>query len=443
MDVLELPRPVINFLRTMSKEMHRYALCWDIFGGPESVTLTLTWKMSDGSEQTGAADSKDLATAAFSSSSNLSKNQPSIKHPNKNKELPVSGQMYPQSVKSQTAKNKQMQHSRLDNAVSGGSQKSKLLSTRNQSNLNFNMEPDYASNAEPEAALATSSKSSFIKRASNLRPAAAAHVKAAFLSARGALLPSGAKSDRNLSVDSQYSRNLLVDNVRSDYSFQQQQQQQQQQMHQMLQFEPSESNEAVDEDQDDPNEFAAAANAAFADNYNYNDIVNSQKPRHSSRKATFGQGNAKSTYSNYDSEKPIVEKSKGHNCYPSLIQSSIKTNAPSTSASSALTRQRGKSLEQCERNASGDYEYNYEYEYDKSRNNNNNNNNNEDDAGDDHDDDYGFINLDILKSSGTRSSAPSSAVASAKSNRKAQTTATAIHQSRSGGGGGGGGVTAK
>ena len=45
MDVLELPRPVINFLRTMSKEMHRYALCWDIYGGNEAVTLTLTWKL--------------------------------------------------------------------------------------------------------------------------------------------------------------------------------------------------------------------------------------------------------------------------------------------------------------------------------------------------------------------------------------------------------------
>ena len=46
MDVLELPRPVINFLRTMSKEMHRYSLCWDIYGGTESVTLTLTWKIN-------------------------------------------------------------------------------------------------------------------------------------------------------------------------------------------------------------------------------------------------------------------------------------------------------------------------------------------------------------------------------------------------------------
>jgi hypothetical protein len=47
MDVLELPRPVINFLRTMSKEMNRYSLCWDIYGGSESVTLTLTWKIND------------------------------------------------------------------------------------------------------------------------------------------------------------------------------------------------------------------------------------------------------------------------------------------------------------------------------------------------------------------------------------------------------------
>ena len=47
MDVLELPRPVINFLRTMSKEMNRYSLCWDIYGGSESVTLTLTWKINE------------------------------------------------------------------------------------------------------------------------------------------------------------------------------------------------------------------------------------------------------------------------------------------------------------------------------------------------------------------------------------------------------------
>lgn len=47
MDVLELPRPVINFLRTMAKESCRYSLSWDIFGGPDSVTLTLTWKLID------------------------------------------------------------------------------------------------------------------------------------------------------------------------------------------------------------------------------------------------------------------------------------------------------------------------------------------------------------------------------------------------------------
>lgn len=47
MDVLELPRPVINFLRTMAKESCRYTLSWDIFGGPDSVTLTLTWKLID------------------------------------------------------------------------------------------------------------------------------------------------------------------------------------------------------------------------------------------------------------------------------------------------------------------------------------------------------------------------------------------------------------
>ena len=47
MDVLELPRPVINFLRTMAKEGCRYVLSWDIFGGTDAVTLTLTWKLND------------------------------------------------------------------------------------------------------------------------------------------------------------------------------------------------------------------------------------------------------------------------------------------------------------------------------------------------------------------------------------------------------------
>ncbi|CAF0907873.1 unnamed protein product [Adineta steineri] len=50
MDVLELPRPVINFLRTMAKESCRYVLSWDIFGGTDTVTLTLTWKLIDNDE---------------------------------------------------------------------------------------------------------------------------------------------------------------------------------------------------------------------------------------------------------------------------------------------------------------------------------------------------------------------------------------------------------
>jgi hypothetical protein len=61
MDVLELPRPVINFLRTISKEMNRYALCWDIYGGSESVTLTLTWKINcDESDDEQLAKSRRL-----------------------------------------------------------------------------------------------------------------------------------------------------------------------------------------------------------------------------------------------------------------------------------------------------------------------------------------------------------------------------------------------
>jgi hypothetical protein len=51
MDVLELPRPVINFLRTMAKEGCRYVLSWDIFGGTDTVTLTLTWKLNEDESQ--------------------------------------------------------------------------------------------------------------------------------------------------------------------------------------------------------------------------------------------------------------------------------------------------------------------------------------------------------------------------------------------------------
>lgn len=62
MDVLELPRPVINFLRTMSKEMHRYSLCWDIYGGSESVTLTLTWKLQSNNNNEAAPTTTTTTT---------------------------------------------------------------------------------------------------------------------------------------------------------------------------------------------------------------------------------------------------------------------------------------------------------------------------------------------------------------------------------------------
>lgn len=51
MDVLELPRPVINFLRTMAKEGCRYVLSWDIFGGNDGITLTLTWKSNENNDE--------------------------------------------------------------------------------------------------------------------------------------------------------------------------------------------------------------------------------------------------------------------------------------------------------------------------------------------------------------------------------------------------------
>ncbi|CAF1016839.1 unnamed protein product [Didymodactylos carnosus] len=64
MDVLELPRPVINFLRTMAKESCRYVLSWDIFGGPDSVTLTLTWKLIPDEQPLTVEELKMLSTPA-------------------------------------------------------------------------------------------------------------------------------------------------------------------------------------------------------------------------------------------------------------------------------------------------------------------------------------------------------------------------------------------
>lgn len=46
MEVLELPKAVINFMRSISQEMHRYTLFWDINGTDESVALSLKWKLN-------------------------------------------------------------------------------------------------------------------------------------------------------------------------------------------------------------------------------------------------------------------------------------------------------------------------------------------------------------------------------------------------------------
>ena len=51
MDVLELPKPVINFLRTMSSEKEKYLLTWDLYGDGNSVTLSLTWKLANDCNQ--------------------------------------------------------------------------------------------------------------------------------------------------------------------------------------------------------------------------------------------------------------------------------------------------------------------------------------------------------------------------------------------------------
>lgn len=65
MDVLELPRPVINFLRTMAKEGCRYVLSWDMFGGSDSVTLTLTWKLTEHRSQPFKVDEPPSTSRAI------------------------------------------------------------------------------------------------------------------------------------------------------------------------------------------------------------------------------------------------------------------------------------------------------------------------------------------------------------------------------------------
>ena len=46
MEVLELPNAVISFMRSISKEIYRYTLFWDINGTDESIGLSLKWKLN-------------------------------------------------------------------------------------------------------------------------------------------------------------------------------------------------------------------------------------------------------------------------------------------------------------------------------------------------------------------------------------------------------------
>jgi hypothetical protein len=154
MDVLELPRPVINFLRTMSKEMHRYSLCWDIYGGTESVTLTLTWKINcdksadenthETSKQKHQQQISSLmntelvgnltVSSSLANSTNLNFNEKNLKQPPQHKPnasqkhhintgVGVGGGVASSNAKSSSnstpkASNKQLQHAKLDSLIS-------------------------------------------------------------------------------------------------------------------------------------------------------------------------------------------------------------------------------------------------------------------------------------------------------------------------------------
>ena len=131
MDVLELPRPVINFLRTISKEMHRYSLCWDIFGGSDSVTLTLTWKIN-----CETSDDETLTKTRLQHQQQLNNLL--------NSDLIYSSQIIYnndkmfQTKKTPKQKSKQLQHSKLDN----------LISNINSSNKKNSKTIDYNSGSE-------------------------------------------------------------------------------------------------------------------------------------------------------------------------------------------------------------------------------------------------------------------------------------------------------
>jgi len=171
MDVLELPRPVINFLRTMSKEMHRYSLCWDIYGGTESVTLTLTWKINcdksadenthETSKQKHQQQISSLmntelvgnltVSSSLANSTNLNFNEKNLKQPPQHKpnasqkhhiNTGVSGSSSnPKGSSNSTPKasNKQLQHAKLDSLISN------FCNNASKYNSNSNQQQNYFS----------------------------------------------------------------------------------------------------------------------------------------------------------------------------------------------------------------------------------------------------------------------------------------------------------
>ena len=155
MDVLELPRPVINFLRTMSKEMHRYSLCWDIYGGSESVTLTLTWKINcdltddelvETSKQKHQQQIKNLINSDLLNGNSNSKSE--LNDANETSKTSSSSKLLANKTSASTSnassnKNtKQLQHAKLDNLVPSLNNKSKNSSSSN--NNSYANEPNYS-----------------------------------------------------------------------------------------------------------------------------------------------------------------------------------------------------------------------------------------------------------------------------------------------------------
>ena len=128
MDVLELPRPVINFMRSISKEMHRYKLHWDMYGASDSVSLTLTWRLhcdptdTDKSRKQHQQKLNDLMRSTRSSSSDTYQEVNNVKKSPSNLPTPTNTSLNATPTNGNRRKHvnskKQLQHFKLDELLS-------------------------------------------------------------------------------------------------------------------------------------------------------------------------------------------------------------------------------------------------------------------------------------------------------------------------------------